>query len=225
MGWQSGIPEALRRSPSAERQKASLDLANQCERLFANGTSINSAVATAGEMNSNIGTTVNTANLIKDENYFATPGPIASHQKGKEGASRLTSPTAPLSTSIKALLHVAYPKLVSHRSSAVSYIRLQNHIEEQRWIGAVVDGVLVVYVGGQYGSSTSENTADMKGSLVALLDLATECLECDRVVIALDKLLPDLSSQIRNFYWVGFEMIKLGKSQLSDAWIAMDMQL
>ncbi|KAK9474077.1 ornithine decarboxylase antizyme-domain-containing protein, partial [Dipodascopsis tothii] len=103
----------------------------------------------------------------------------------------------------------------------VAYIKLYNHIEEQRWIGAVIDQVLVVYVGADAGAN---RLVEMKGSLVALLDLATECLNCDRVVICLDKTVEDFSTVVRNFYWVGFELIPT-KRPLSDAWVGLEMEL
>jgi oligosaccharide translocation protein RFT1 len=49
----------------------------------------------------------------------------------------------------------------------------------------------------------------LKHGLIALIELATECFNCDRLVICLDRKTDGLRNLIRDFGWVGFELITL----------------
>ncbi|KAI5851594.1 ornithine decarboxylase antizyme-domain-containing protein [Morchella snyderi] len=49
----------------------------------------------------------------------------------------------------------------------------------------------------------------LKHGLIALIELATECFNCDRLVIALDRKTDGIHGLIRDFGWVGFELITL----------------
>ncbi|KAK9464556.1 ornithine decarboxylase antizyme-domain-containing protein [Lipomyces arxii] len=98
-------------------------------------------------------------------------------------------------------------------------------IEDNKWIGAVVDNTLLIY----FDKSMAESNMELKEGLVALLDLATECMQCERAVICLDKQLVETPMLIRDLFWVGFELSTcpqgLNGGALSDAWVAMEMDL
>jgi len=49
----------------------------------------------------------------------------------------------------------------------------------------------------------------LKHGLIALIELASECFNCDRLVICLDRKTDRIHSLIRDLGWVGFELITL----------------
>jgi len=53
------------------------------------------------------------------------------------------------------------------------------------------------------------NGTELKSGLVALIDLATECFDCEDLVICLDRETDGLNSLIHNLGWVGLELITL----------------
>jgi predicted transcriptional regulator len=83
----------------------------------------------------------------------------------------------------------------------------------------------------------------LKEGLVALIELATDCYNCDRLVICLDRNTNALPHLIRDLGWVGFELITLshwindgrnprtGKegstsiSDTSETWLFVGMEL
>lgn len=83
----------------------------------------------------------------------------------------------------------------------------------------------------------------LKEGLVALIELATDCYHCDRLVICLDRQTHALHQLIRDLGWVGFELITLshwiddgrnprtgreGTTSLSDTsevWLFVGMEL
>nr|Q9HFU9.1 RecName: Full=Ornithine decarboxylase antizyme; Short=ODC-Az [Schizosaccharomyces japonicus]AAG16232.1 ornithine decarboxylase antizyme [Schizosaccharomyces japonicus] len=54
-----------------------------------------------------------------------------------------------------------------------------------------------------------ENWQDvnLKNGLVAIIDLATDHLQCSKLIIYVDKHLPNLPYLVKSFHWVGFEPI------------------
>ncbi|KAK9389463.1 ornithine decarboxylase antizyme-domain-containing protein [Lipomyces mesembrius] len=126
-------------------------------------------------------------------------------------------------------MKVAYPRRVKGQTKGqpladTVFFKLVD-IEENVWMGAVADRTLLIY----FDKSMADSNMELKAGLVALLDLATECLDCERAVICIDKQLMNLPVLIRNFYWVGFVLLKspsnVNGGSLSDAWVAMDMDL
>lgn len=83
----------------------------------------------------------------------------------------------------------------------------------------------------------------LKEGLVALIELATDCYNCDRLVICLDRQTHALHQLIRDLGWVGFELITLshwiddgrnprtgkegtsGLAETSDFWLFVGMEL
>ncbi|TGZ77863.1 hypothetical protein EX30DRAFT_374346, partial [Ascodesmis nigricans] len=49
----------------------------------------------------------------------------------------------------------------------------------------------------------------LKQGLMALIELASECFECDRLVICLERAGEGLQGLVRDLGWVGFELITL----------------
>lgn len=56
----------------------------------------------------------------------------------------------------------------------------------------------------------------LKHGLIALIELASECFSCDRLVICLDRKTDRIHSLIRDLGWVGFELITLSH------WLQLD---
>ncbi|KAF3923443.1 hypothetical protein ABW21_db0207324 [Orbilia brochopaga] len=53
------------------------------------------------------------------------------------------------------------------------------------------------------------NGTELKSGLVALIDLATECFDCQDLVICLDRETDGLDSLVHNLGWVGLELVTL----------------
>lgn len=53
------------------------------------------------------------------------------------------------------------------------------------------------------------NGTELKSGLVALIDLATECFDCQDLVICLDRETDGLNSLVHNLGWVGLELATL----------------
>jgi len=83
----------------------------------------------------------------------------------------------------------------------------------------------------------------LKEGLVALIELATDCYNCDRLVICLDRQTHNLNQLIHDLGWVGFELNTLchwiddgrnprtgkegvsGLSDTSETWLFVGMEL
>ncbi|CAG8731757.1 15507_t:CDS:2, partial [Gigaspora rosea] len=62
--------------------------------------------------------------------------------------------------------------------------------------------------------------------IVAILELAEECLKCDSLVVCLDKKYPQLSTLIRSFLYVGFELVLPGTfNHLNDDFLLVGIEL
>ncbi|KAK7207186.1 ornithine decarboxylase antizyme-domain-containing protein [Myxozyma melibiosi] len=166
-------------------RKASLDLALQCERLFANGT----AICEGTEM----------TKLVNRVRGTASPA-------------------------VEALMRVAYPRHRGIPPSQTEFFKLVD-FENNVWMGAVVDRTMLIY----FDKEMANSRMDLKAGLVAVMDLASELLECERVVICIDRTIMKLHNLVNTFYWVGFELVKcpvdFNGGQLSDAWIAMEIEV
>ncbi|KAF3939308.1 hypothetical protein ABW19_dt0201787 [Dactylella cylindrospora] len=62
------------------------------------------------------------------------------------------------------------------------------------------------------------NGTELKSGLVALIDLATECFDCQDLVICLDRDTDGLDSLVHNLGWVGLELVTLKN------WASQDLQ-
>ena len=52
-----------------------------------------------------------------------------------------------------------------------------------------------------------DNVEDIRYTIVAIIDLAESCLNCQNVIIALDKSINDLTSLIHSFFYVGGQIL------------------
>ncbi|KAK9462980.1 ornithine decarboxylase antizyme-domain-containing protein [Lipomyces oligophaga] len=175
-------------------------MALQCERLFANGTVIRAGI------------------------------PELERELSKVRASG--------SSAVKSLVRVAYPSrsladgvaagrrglALCSSNDETEFFSLVD-VEENVWMGAVVDDTMLIY----FDKEMLNSHVDLRSGLVAVMDLASELLHCQRVVLCIDRQILKLQNIVSTFYWVGFELVKcppnINGGQLSDAWIAMDIEL
>ncbi|CAG8484511.1 14476_t:CDS:2 [Acaulospora morrowiae] len=64
------------------------------------------------------------------------------------------------------------------------------------WEGFVMDGIFFL-----------EGNIELKERMVSIIELAEESLKCNSLVVCLDKKLPNISTFIRDFLYVGFELV------------------
>ncbi|KAG9306225.1 hypothetical protein G9A89_016129 [Geosiphon pyriformis] len=69
---------------------------------------------------------------------------------------------------------------------------------EYAWEGFVMNGTLFLKGNGL-------DNVDLRESIVAVLELAEECLKCRSLVVCLEKNDPQLANLIRTFMYIGFE--------------------
>ncbi|CAG8533092.1 13177_t:CDS:2, partial [Racocetra persica] len=82
--------------------------------------------------------------------------------------------------------------------------QVQQH--DYKWEGFVMNSMNSVL----FLKDNGLNVVELKESIVAVLELAEECLKCNSVVVCLDKKSPHLSTLIRGFLYVGFELVMPG---------------
>ncbi|CAG8484376.1 14469_t:CDS:2 [Acaulospora morrowiae] len=85
------------------------------------------------------------------------------------------------------------------------------------WEGFVMDGIF--FLGGNI---------ELKERMVSIIELAEESLKCNSLVVCLDKKLPNISTVIRDFFYVGFELVWPGTidhNHNSNDYILVGMEL
>ncbi|CAG8519592.1 1464_t:CDS:2 [Dentiscutata heterogama] len=88
-----------------------------------------------------------------------------------------------------------------HVDYFLTILSVQQH--DCKWEGFVMNRVLFLKGHGL-------NVVELKERFVAILELAEECLKCNSLVVCLDKKCPHLSTLIRSFLYVGFELVLPG---------------
>ncbi|CAG8783497.1 2857_t:CDS:2 [Dentiscutata erythropus] len=88
-----------------------------------------------------------------------------------------------------------------HIDYFLTIVSVQQH--DCKWEGFVMNRVLFLKGHGL-------NVVELKESIVAILELAEECLKCNSLVVCLDKKCTHLSTLIRSFLYVGFELVLPG---------------
>lgn len=84
-----------------------------------------------------------------------------------------------------------------------------------RWEGFVKDGIFFL-----------EGNVELKERMVSIIELSEECLKCNSLVVCLDKKFPNLSTFIRDFLYVGFELVWPGTvDHNSNEYILVGMEL
>jgi len=82
---------------------------------------------------------------------------------------------------------------------------------------------------------TPHSDLELKHGLLALIELATECFECENLVLAIDRQADGIKELVRDLGWVGFELCTLdrwrgrvpskGMESVSERWIFVGMEL
>ncbi|KAK9480933.1 hypothetical protein V1514DRAFT_287843 [Lipomyces japonicus] len=185
----------------------------KCERLFANGTAIYE-----GEP----------AGHLSDGNRHGDAQAVLSNSMDHGKSIENQSDTA-LSPAVRALLKVAYPNrcmnFSGQRPADAVLLKLED-LNSYLWYGAVVDRTLIIY----FDKSVIHRNMEVKAGLVAVMDLAYSCFDCQRAVVCIDKqLLLEQPYYIKHFHWMGFSLVRCPKyingGQLSTAWAAMEVEL
>ncbi|ODV92647.1 hypothetical protein CANCADRAFT_1238 [Tortispora caseinolytica NRRL Y-17796] len=105
-------------------------------------------------------------------------------------------------------------RLFGKGSACVSYMFLWDLIQGSQWKGIVTDSHLYVF----YDLAHRTN---LKQGLMCLLDLASECLNCEQVSICLPRDAPDVKVIASDLYWVGFQL----SPGPCDTWMVLTMDL
>lgn len=77
---------------------------------------------------------------------------------------------------------------------------------------------------------------ELKHGLLALIELATECFQCENLVLAIDREAEGVKDLMKDLGWVGFELVTLdkwrgekvkglGEARVSERWIFAGMEL
>lgn len=79
---------------------------------------------------------------------------------------------------------------------------------------------------------------ELKTSLVALIELATECFECENLVLGIERNVEGVKDLIRDLGWVGFELVTLdqwrpdterrkglAEQRVSERWLFVGMEV
>ncbi|KAL2917975.1 Ornithine decarboxylase antizyme 2 [Polyrhizophydium stewartii] len=97
------------------------------------------------------------------------------------------------------------PKNLAPVRVVVSTRRSPGIADMLHWPGFILDSVLFVKLPALH--SWCPEAMNFQDSILALLELAENCLECSRIVVCLDKSLRSLPSVIRTFRIMGFELV------------------
>lgn len=181
--------------------RASLELSELCERQFRKGAVIGSIVEppVSARSRSRIGSASSYAST------FSMPSV----------SSAGTSPESPdsgvVGTAAKAVPSSVIP--------AIRYTRLTEFGTNQEWIGFIENNVFHQFVSIPRDADWSQ----LKESVIALLDLASDCLECTGMVLYVDRECAHFQSLLRDFMWVGFTPKTAGL--ISEKWVMLGMDL
>ncbi|CAG80583.1 YALI0D04224p [Yarrowia lipolytica CLIB122] len=136
-----------------------------------------------------------------------------------------TSPESPCSVGVYGKGVAAGPFASSSTSAAaaaaasIKYTRLTEFGSNQEWIGFIENNVFHQFVSIPRDADWSQ----LKESVIALLDLASDCLECTGMVLYLDRECTHFQSLLRDFMWVGFTPKTAGV--ISEKWVMLGMDL
>ncbi|KAK9687083.1 hypothetical protein K7432_014922 [Basidiobolus ranarum] len=85
---------------------------------------------------------------------------------------------------------------------AISSRKLEDHSINQ-WLAFIANGTMFLQ------PPAYENWAEneFRETIMSILELAEEFLHCDKLVVCLEKQLPDSPNLIRAFMYAGFEMV------------------
>lgn len=95
-------------------------------------------------------------------------------------------------------------------------------------MGASYEGVVVELPGKPrtlYVDGKSAEIVSLRESIVALLDLADEHLECSALVIALEKASPSLGDLLHSLMYVGGTVVTKPPFQLDSAYVLVGLEI
>jgi len=95
-------------------------------------------------------------------------------------------------------------------------------------MGATFDGVVLELPGkpkALYVDGKSAPSVSLRESIVALLDLADECFQCEALVIALDRSSPALGDIIHSFMYVGGTVVTKPPFKVDPTYLLVGMEI
>lgn len=104
-------------------------------------------------------------------------------------------------------------------AASIKYTRLTEFGSNQEWIGFIENNVFHQFVSLPRDADWSQ----LKESVIALLDLASDCLECTGMVLYVDRECAHFQALLRDFMWVGFTPKTAGF--ISEKWVMLGMDL
>lgn len=110
-------------------------------------------------------------------------------------------------------------KASSAAAPRISYTRLTEFGTNQEWVGFIENNVFHQFVSIPRDADWSQ----LKESVIALLDLASDCLGCTGMILYVDRECAHFQSLLRDFMWVGFTPTTAGL--ISEKWVMLGMDL
>jgi hypothetical protein len=95
-------------------------------------------------------------------------------------------------------------------------------------MGAAFDGVVLELPGQPktlYVDGKSAQSVSLRESIVALLDLADESLQCSAIVIALDRSLPSLGDLLHSLMYVGGTVVTKAPFQVDSTFVLVGLEI
>ncbi|KAG5354657.1 hypothetical protein CJU89_6433 [Yarrowia sp. B02] len=130
-----------------------------------------------------------------------------------------TSPESPCSVGKPGSGVLASSTSAAAAAASIRYTRLTEFGSNQEWIGFIENNVFHQFVSIPRDADWSQ----LKESVIALLDLASDCLECTGMVLYVDRECAHFQSLLRDFMWVGFTPKTAGL--ISEKWVMLGMEL
>ncbi|KAG5361239.1 hypothetical protein CJU90_2617 [Yarrowia sp. C11] len=135
-----------------------------------------------------------------------------------------TSPESPCHVGVSgkgvaAEVYASSTSAAAAAAASIKYTRLTEFGSNQEWIGFIENNVFHQFVSIPRDADWSQ----LKESVIALLDLASDCLECTGMVLYLDRDCAHFQSLLRDFMWVGFTPKTAGL--ISEKWVMLGMEL
>ncbi|KDQ53528.1 hypothetical protein JAAARDRAFT_136971 [Jaapia argillacea MUCL 33604] len=158
---------------------------------------------------------------IPTAEYLATP-PLTPDE-AEEGNGSVAAISAKQSNSALDFLTTLFPR---NGLSALPYAKSVSISAPD--LGASFDGVVLELPGKAktfYVDGKSADHINLRESIVALLDLADERLECSALVIALERSSPALSSLIHSMMYVGGTVVTKPPFQVDPTYVLVGLEI
>ncbi|KAI8929904.1 hypothetical protein BC831DRAFT_508780 [Entophlyctis helioformis] len=154
---------------------------------------------------------------LDSDSIGAGSAPLPSAMAAASHSQPIASPSSLASTSrmpsdtldpVLALCTAVFPSGEAKTYWFTVVISTRRHVGEagmMHWPGFIFDSVLFAKL--PPASHWNSDADSFNSSILALLELAENCLDCTRVVVCLDKSLFNLPSVLRMFRLIGFELV------------------